>query len=72
MNEADTRTNLIDDELIQCGWNIKDITKVVEEYKIELDDDLPKFFDRTKRYVDYALLNKTGKIIAIVEAKRDV
>lgn len=71
MNEAQTRTKLIDNELVKCGWNIKDITKVIEEYKIELDDDLPKFFDRTKRYVDYALLNKTGKIIAIVEAKRD-
>jgi len=71
MNEIETRTNLIDDELIRCGWNIKDITKVVEEYEIELDDDLPKFFDRTKRYVDYALLNKKNQIIAVVEAKRE-
>ncbi len=71
MNEAQTRTNLIDDELIKCGWNIKDITKVVEEYEIELDDNLSKFFDRTRRYVDYVLLNKTGHIIAIVEAKRE-
>lgn len=71
MNEAETRTNLIDDELNKCGWNIQDITKVVEEYEIELDDDLPQFFDRTKRYVDYVLLNKTGHIIAIVEAKRE-
>lgn len=71
MNEAQTRANLIDDELIKCGWNIKDITKVIEEYEIELDDDLPQFFDRTKRYVDYALLNKSGHIIAIVEAKRE-
>ncbi|NOQ32416.1 MAG: DEAD/DEAH box helicase [Helicobacteraceae bacterium] len=71
MNEAETRTNLIDDELIKCGWNIKDIAKVVEEYEIELGDNLPAFFDRTKRYVDYVLLNKIGKIIAIVEAKRE-
>mgnify|MGYP002639143486 FL=1 len=71
MNEAKTRENLIDDELIKCGWNVKDITKVVEEYQIELDDDLPPFFDRTKRFVDYVLLNKSGHIIAIVEAKRE-
>ncbi len=71
MNEAQTRTNLIDDALNKCGWNIKDITKVIEEYEIELDDNLPPFFDRTKRFVDYALLNRTGKIIAIVEAKRE-
>ena len=31
MNEAQTRIKLIDDELIKCGWNIKDITKVIEE-----------------------------------------
>ena len=48
MNEAETRTKLIDGELIKCGWNIKDITKVIEEYEIELDDDLPHFFDRIK------------------------
>jgi type I restriction enzyme R subunit len=71
MNEAQTRANLINDELIKCGWNIKDITKVILEYEIELDGDLPPFFDRTKRYVDYALLNKAGQIIAIVEAKRE-
>lgn len=71
MNEAQTRANLIDNELKQCGWDIKDITKVVEEYEIELDDDLPQFFDRTRRYVDYVLLNKSGHIIAIVEAKRE-
>jgi len=71
MNEAETRSKLINGELIKCGWNIKDITKVVEEYEIELDDDLPKFFDRTRRYVDYVLLNKKNEIIAIVEAKRE-
>ena len=42
MNEAQTRIKLIDDELIKCGWNIEDITKVVEEYEIELDDDLER------------------------------
>jgi type I restriction enzyme R subunit len=71
MTEAQTRANLIDDELIKCGWNIKDITKVVQEYEIELDDNLAPFFDRTKRFVDYVLLNKSGHIIAIVEAKRE-
>jgi type I restriction enzyme R subunit len=71
MNEAQTRTNLIDNELVKCGWNVHDITKVVQEYEIELDNNLPEFFDRTKRFVDYALLNKSGKIIAIVEAKRE-
>ena len=70
MSEVKTRVKIIDVELNKCGWKVKDITKVIEEYKIELDDNLPEFFDRTKRYVDYALLNKIGHIIAIVEAKR--
>ena len=36
MNEAETRIVLIDNELIKCGWDIKDITKVIQEYPIEL------------------------------------
>jgi type I restriction enzyme R subunit len=71
MSEAKTRADLIDVELNKCGWNVNDTLKVVQEYEIELDDTLPPFFDRTKRFVDYALLNKTGQIIAIVEAKRE-
>ena len=71
MNEAETRVKLIDDELVKCGWNVQDITKVVQEYEIELDIDLPKFFDVSKRYVDYALLNKMGQVVAVVEAKRE-
>ncbi|WP_415398339.1 DEAD/DEAH box helicase family protein [Sulfurimonas sp. CS5] len=71
MNEAQTRTNLIDDELNKCGWDVKDITKVIQEYEIKLDEDLPEFFDRAKRYVDYALINRVGEVIAVVEAKRE-
>ncbi|HUH41583.1 MAG TPA: DEAD/DEAH box helicase family protein [Sulfurimonas sp.] len=71
MNETQTRINLIDDELIKCGWHIDDITKVIKEKEIEVDEDLPPFFDKTKRFIDYALLNKSGQIIAIVEAKRE-
>lgn len=71
MNEAQTRTNLIDDELNKCGWDVKDITKVIQEYEIKLDEHLPEFFNKTKRYVDYALINRVGEVIAIVEAKRE-
>ncbi|AXX94979.1 DEAD/DEAH box helicase family protein [Arcobacter ellisii] len=71
MTEAQTRFDLIDKELNSSGWNINDTLKVIQEYEIELDDNLPTFFDRTKRFVDYVLLNKTGQIIAVVEAKRE-
>ena len=71
MNEAQTRKNIIDDELIKCGWDVSDITKVILEYPIEITDDLPLYLDKTKRFIDYALLNKSAQIIAIIEAKRD-
>jgi len=71
MNEVKTRIDLIDKELNKSGWDVKDITKVIQEYEIELDDNLPAFFDKTKRFVDYVLLNKQGNIIAVVEAKRE-
>ena len=71
MNEAKTRIDLIDKELNSSGWDVKDITKVIQEYEIELDDNLPAFFDKTKKFVDYVLLNKKGDIIAVVEAKRE-
>ncbi|MEA2098602.1 MAG: DEAD/DEAH box helicase family protein, partial [Campylobacterota bacterium] len=70
LNEVQTRKQLIDKELIKCAWIVEDIAKVILEYQIELCDELPPFFDRTKRFVDYALLNKSGDIIAIIEAKR--
>ena len=71
MNEAKTRIDLIDKELNKCGWLVNDITKVIQEYEIEFDDNLPAFFDKTKRVVDYVLLNKKGDIIAVIEAKRE-
>lgn len=69
MGEAQTRKELIDTELRKCGWDINDGTKVVLEYEIDLDDTLPANFNRSFRYVDYVLLNRQNKIIAIVEAK---
>ena len=72
MTEAQTRADLIDIELNNCGWNVNDTLKVIQEYEIPLDENLPLHFDRTKRFVDYVLLNKTGQIIAIVEAKREI
>lgn len=67
MTEAQTRFNLIDKELN----NINDTLKVIQEHEIELDDNLTLHFDRTRRFVDYVFLNKTGHIIAVVEAERE-
>ena len=69
MGEAQTRKELIDTELHKCGWDINDTTKVIEEYEIDIDDTLPANFNKSYRYVDYVLLNRQNKIIALVEAK---
>jgi type I restriction enzyme R subunit len=69
MGEAQTRKELIDTELLKCGWDINDGTKVVLEYEIDLDETLPANFNQSYRYVDYVLLNRQNKIIALVEAK---
>ena len=69
MTEAQTRRDLIDIELNNCGWNVNDTLKVIQEYEIPLDENLPSHLDKARRFVDYALLNKTGQIIAIIEAK---
>ncbi len=69
MGEAKTRIELIDTELQKCGWDTNDTTKVIKEHEIELDDTLPENFNQSYRYVDYVLLNRQNKIIAIVEAK---
>lgn len=69
MDEAQTRKSLIDGKLKQAGWNIQDYSQIIEEYEIDLDNTLPSHFDKTKRFADYALKNKAGNIIAIVEAK---
>ncbi|MCT7536732.1 type I restriction endonuclease subunit R [Aliarcobacter butzleri] len=71
MTEAQTRRDLIDIELNNCGWNVNDTLKVIQEYEIPLDENLPLHLDKARRFVDYALLNKTGQIIAIIEAKRE-
>jgi type I restriction enzyme R subunit len=67
--EANTRIELIDSELKKCGWDINDTTKVVLEYEIDPDETLPANFNQSYRYVDYVLLNRHNKIIALVEAK---
>lgn len=69
MGEAQTRSELIDKELASCGWDINDTTKVILEYEIDFDDTLPSNFNKSYRYVDYVLLNRQNKIIALVEAK---
>jgi type I restriction enzyme R subunit len=72
--EAQTRSELIDQQLAMAGWNIKDPTQVVEEFDIvtALPEGIAE--PRTKyeghQFSDYVLLGKDGKPLAVVEAKK--
>lgn len=72
--EAQTRSELIDQQLALAGWNVKDPTQVVEEFDIVTA--LPKGTAEpcTKyeghQFSDYVLLGKDGKPVAVVEAKK--
>ncbi len=72
--EAQTRSQLIDQQLAQSGWNVKDPTQVVEEFDIltELPEGVsePRTPYEGHQFSDYVLLGKDRKPLAVVEAKR--
>ncbi|NTU49771.1 MAG: DEAD/DEAH box helicase family protein [Desulfobulbaceae bacterium] len=73
-SEAETRFELIDKQLAQSGWNVKDPTQVVEEFDIlvplpEHVAENPSPYDG-HQFSDYVLLGKDGKPLAVVEAKK--
>ena len=73
-SEAQTRSLLIDKQLAQFGWDVKDPTKVVEEFDILTS--LPEGVEEPRtpyeghQFSDYVLLGKDGKPLAVVEAKK--
>ncbi len=72
--EAQTRSELIDSQLAQSGWNIKDPTQVIEEFDILTPLPLGVAEPRTPyeghQFSDYVLLGKDRKPLAVVEAKK--
>lgn len=74
MNEAKTRKELIDKQLLEAGWNIDDRTQVTIEYDINvgLPDGVnePQTPYQGHQYSDYVLLGKDGSPLAVVEAKK--
>ena len=72
-NEKLTRKEIIDNRLLQAGWNVTDRTQVVEEFDIIVDKTLvqePATPYAGHQYGDYVLLGKDGKPLAVVEAKK--
>jgi type I restriction enzyme R subunit len=73
-SEAQTRSELIDQQLAQSGWNVKDPTQVVEEFDIltALPDGVaePRTPYEGHQFSDYVLLGKDRKPLAVIEAKK--
>ncbi len=73
MNEKDTRQLIIDKRLEAAGWNISDRTQVVEEFDIIVNPLMVKEAATPyggHQFSDYVLLNRSGKPIAVIEAKK--
>lgn len=73
-NEAETRREIIDKNLNRAGWDINDPSSVSLEFDIYLGESKIAEEFRTPytdhQFVDYLLLGKDGKPLAVVEAKR--
>ncbi|MCY0109783.1 DEAD/DEAH box helicase family protein [Pseudomonas monsensis] len=73
-SEAQTRSELIDQQLATSGWNVKDPLQVVEEFDILIGSAESVAELRTpyevRQFSDYVLLGKDRKPLAIIEAKK--
>lgn len=73
-SEAQTRSELVDQQLAQSGWNINDPTQVVEEFSIliALPGRVvePRAAYERHEFSDYVLLGKDHRPLAVIEAKK--
>ena len=74
-SEAQTRSELIDRQLAQAGWDVTNPTLVIQEFDILVDSTSLTTAEPLSPYAghqfsDYVLLGKNGKPLAVVEAKK--
>lgn len=72
-NEKLTRKEIIDNRLKKAGWLVSDLSQVVEEFYIVVDENVVREASTPysgHQYSDYVLLGKDGKPLAVVEAKK--
>ena len=67
MNEAETRAELIDPKLAECGWGVADGSRVRREYKITAGRI--QAGGRGKREIADYVLEYRGVKLAVIEAK---
>lgn len=70
MNEAETRAELIDPRLKECGWGVVEDSKILREYNITKGRILTGGARSKPTIADYVLVYK-GRKLAVVEAKSD-
>lgn len=70
--EAQTRQHLIDQHLLDAGWNVDNRSQVSAEFLIKSGIVSESGASYGNGFADYALFDKQGKVIAIVEAKSTV
>lgn len=72
LTEAQTRQRYIDSQLAKAGWSNENYS-VLEEFELEaasfVREGTPEYGEK-QGFVDYVLLGKDGKPLAVVEAKR--
>ncbi|QQG65451.1 type I restriction endonuclease subunit R [Desulfobulbus oligotrophicus] len=74
-SEAQTRSELIDWQLAQAGWDVTNPTLVIQEFDILVAAPALTTAESPSPYAghqfsDYVLLGKNGKPLAVVEAKK--
>jgi type I restriction enzyme R subunit len=69
LNEAQTRQQLIDQQLARAGWGIGG-RRIVEEYLLSSAETEPDYGQLPQEFADYVLLGRDGKPLAVIEAKR--
>ena len=70
MNEAETRAELIDPKLKDCGWGVVEGSKILREYSITAGKIQTGGGRGKKEIADYVLVYK-GIKLAVIEAKSD-
>lgn len=72
--KSQTRAEVIDKLLSESGWNVTDLTQVVEVFDIIVSDANcvaePASPYGVHQFSDYVLLGKDRKPLAVVEAKK--
>jgi len=73
VNESTTRKELIDLQLKEAGWDVDDMTQVLQEFDIIVNDNIasePRTEYSGHQFSDYVLLGKDSKTLAVIEAKK--